>query len=129
MPNYSQNDYKKMLQNEQISSKILETLLKAREEKIIDFKLIDIREIYEYTDASIKGTDILLPTSAMHLHMNLLEEQKNEHIILYCRTGNRTGHVMMILKRMGFAKISHLTYGIMDYRGEILRGAPLPNKL
>jgi len=128
MPDYSQNDYKKMLQNEQISSKILETLLKAREEKIIDFKLIDIREIYEYTDASIKGTDILLPTSIMHLHINILKKQ-NSHIILYCRTGNRTGHIMMILKKMGFAKISHLTYGITDYKGEILRGAPIPNKL
>lgn len=129
MSKYSQNDYQKMLQNDQISSQMLEALLKAREEKTINFKLVDIREVYEYTDASIKGTDILLPTSAMHLHMNLLEAQKNNHIILYCRTGNRTGHVMMILKRMGFDKISHLTYGIMDYRGEILRGAPLPNKL
>ncbi len=126
---YTAKDYQKMLQNPQISSEVLETLLKAREKGEIDFKLVDIREVYEYTDASIKGTDMLLPTSVIHLHMDKLEELKDKNVILYCRTGNRTGHVLMILQRMGFDKISHLTHGILSYRGDILRGAPIPNKL
>ncbi len=129
MKDYSKQDLENMLKNINISSQELETLLKARERKEIDFKLVDIREIYEYTDASIKGTDLLLPTSVIHLHMDELEKLKNEPVILYCRTGNRTGHVLMILRRMGFDKVSHLANGILSYRGEILQNAPIPNKL
>ncbi len=126
---YTKEDYQKMLQNPQISSEVLKELLKAREKNEADFKLVDIREVYEYTQASIKGTDMLLPTSVLHLHMDKLQEMKNEHVILYCRTGNRTGHILMILQKMGFDKISHLTYGILSYDGEIIRQAPIPNKL
>ncbi len=129
MENYTKEDLEKILKNMNLSSDELEILLKAREKGIISFKLVDIREVYEYSEASIKGTDLLLPTSVIHLHMDKLESLKNEPVVLYCRTGNRTGHVLMILKRMGFDKISHLANGILSYRGEILRDAPIPNKL
>ncbi|NPA82769.1 MAG: rhodanese-like domain-containing protein [Epsilonproteobacteria bacterium] len=129
MSNYTKEDLQNMLNNSEISSQALETLLKARENGDIDFKLVDIREVYEYTDASIKGTDLLLPTSVIHLHMDKLEALKNTPTILYCRTGNRTGHVLSILKKMGFDKMSHLSQGILSYRGEIVRDAAIPNKL
>jgi len=110
----------------ELSDSDLKTLLTCRENHEIDFTLVDIREMFEYSDLSIKGTDLLLPTSNMHLHMDKIESIKDSVIVLYCRTGSRTGQMLNILKRMGFEKISHLSDGIMQFSGEKLKNAPLP---
>ncbi|WP_458701527.1 rhodanese-like domain-containing protein [Sulfurospirillum sp. 1307] len=112
-----------------ISDEVLQNLLTCRDNNEIDFSLIDIREVFEYTDLSIKGTDLLLPTSMIHMHMDKLEKLRDKLIVLYCRTGNRTGQMLHILDRMGFTKIAHLSDGIVRYSGEKLKNAPLPNKL
>ena len=106
----------------------LKNLLTCRDNNEVDFKLIDIRELMEYSQLSIQDTDLLLPTSTIHMHMDKLEKLKDSFIILYCRTGNRTGQMLHILKRMGFTKIAHLSDGIVQFSGETLRNAPLPNK-
>jgi rhodanese-related sulfurtransferase len=112
----------------QLSDTELKELLTCKENGEVDFKLIDIREMFEYSDLSIKGTDMLFPTSTMHMHMDELEKIKDSFIILYCRTGSRTGQMLNILKRMGFTKIAHLSDGIVQFSGEKLKNAPLPNQ-
>jgi rhodanese-related sulfurtransferase len=111
----------------EISDKELKNLLTCKENGEIDFTLIDIREMFEYSDLSINGTDLLLPTSTIHTKMNILEDIKDNFIILYCRTGNRTGHMLNILQRMGFKKIAHLSDGIVQFSGDTSKNAPLPN--
>ena len=112
----------------QMQSNDLERLLNYRQEDKIDFKLIDIREIYEYSDQSIDGTDLLYPTTLFHKYIDDLNAIKDENIILYCRTGNRTEQVLRILKTMGFVNIAHLTLGIISYRGKTSKNAKLPQK-
>ena len=114
--------------NGQISDFELKSLLTCRTNGEIKFELVDIREMFEYSDLSIKGTDLLLPTSTIHLHMDKLEEMKDSFIILYCRTGNRTRQMLNILTRMGFKKIAHLNKGIVQYSGEKLKNALIPEK-
>ena len=111
----------------EISDKELKNLLTCRENGEVDFTLIDIREMFEYSDLSIDGTDLLLPTSILHTKMDELEKIKESFIILYCRTGNRTGHMLGILQRMGFKKIAHLSDGIVQFSGKTSKNAPLPN--
>lgn len=112
------------------SSADLEALLAMRANHEINFWLIDIREEMEYLDKSIVGTDYLFPTTLLHIHIKTLEKLKEDPIILYCRTGNRTGQVLGILKfQMGFTKIAHLTDGIVAYRGGKSSNAKIPNKL
>ena len=106
----------------------LQDLLRYRKNGEFDFKLIDIREIYEYSDMSIEGTDLLYPTTLFHKYIDDLNKIKDDYIILYCRTGNRTGQVLRILNRMGFDKIAHLTQGIVAYSGKTSKNAKLPNK-
>jgi len=106
----------------------LQDLLRYRKNGEFDFKLIDIREIYEYSDMSIEGTDLLYPTTLFHKYIDDLNKIKDDYIILYCRTGNRTGQVLKILNRMGFDKIAHLTQGIVAYSGKTSKNAKLPNK-
>ncbi len=123
---YTKEELEKMLQNQEMSSQELQTLLKAREEGKIDFVLMDVREVFEFTDRSIKGTDILLPTSEMNQKLHVFDELKEKPVVLYCRTGSRTGQVMYILRNMGYTNIVHLSNGIMGYFGETEHNAPLP---
>ena len=118
----------KVFSSGQIESEELEKLLNYRQEGKIDFKLIDIREMYEYSDRSIDGTDLLYPTTLFHKYIDDLNAIKDENIILYCRTGNRTGQVLRILKTMGFKNIAHLTYGIVSYQGKTSKNAKIPEK-
>jgi len=116
-------------QSSDLTSAELELLLDSRAKHKIDFTLIDIREIFEYTSVSIKGTDLLLPTSNIHVCMDQLNALKGHFLVLYCRTGNRTFQMLNILKRMGFNNIAHLTRGIVEFGGEKLKNAPLPKNI
>ena len=113
----------------EISAEELQFLLACRAKGKAEFLLIDIREIIEYSALCIKGTDMLLPTSTIHLAMDELTKSKNNLIILYCYSSSRTFQMVHILKRMGFTKIAHLDGGIMEYRGEKLKNAPLPQNI
>lgn len=124
-----QQVYDECLKTHEVNDKQLQQLLTCKENGQLDFLLIDIREMFEYTNLSIKGTDLLIPTSIIHTKLSLLEENKDKFIILYCRTGNRTSFTMFALKRMGFSKIAHLSDGIVSYTGETKKNAPLPNEL
>jgi rhodanese-related sulfurtransferase len=126
---YSKEELEKMLTNKQMSSEELEALLEARKKGEIDFKLVDIREVFEYNSSSIDNTDLLIPTSVIQQHIDKLEAIKDEPIILYCRTGNRTGQIMNALDGMGFTRVSHLSRGIIAYGGKTSHGASLPNEL
>lgn len=115
-------------QSSEINGEELQFLLSMRAKSKIDFLLIDIREMYEYTALSIKGTDFLLPTSTIHTSIDQLGKHKGKLMIFYCRTASRTFQMVHILKRMGFTNIAHLSQGIVQYRGEQLKNAPLPVK-
>ena len=110
-----------LLQKEQLDGDEVEALLEARELKMVDFKLIDVREPMEYEMGHIKGTDELLPTTKFYDWIEDLVKRK-EHIVLYCHTGSRSYQVQHILKAQGKSNVSNFTYGIITYPGEIVRG-------
>ncbi len=126
---YTNEELQAMLESKQMSSDALQALLKAREEGKVKFTLIDIREVYEFESASIDGTDLLIPTSVIQAHLDKLEALKDEPVVLYCRTGNRTGQVMAALERMGYEKVVHLSRGIISYTGATSHQAKIPNQL
>ena len=104
----------------------LVSLLEARDAKKIDFVLVDVRESYEYNELSIIGCDYLLPTSELQHQGNVYETLKTKNVVLYCRTGNRTGQVMAMLQQAGLEHVSHLAGGIVSYQGATQKSAALP---
>ena len=110
----------------EVSGEELHVMLNLRAQKRLDFVLIDIREMYEYSESSIKGTDILMPTSTIHQHMDELKKLANKLLIFYCHIGGRTTQMIFILRRMGFSNIAQLSGGIDAFHGEKLKNAPLP---
>ncbi len=118
----SKEEAELLVHKEQLDGDELDALLKARELKLVDFSLIDVREPMEFEMGHIKGTDELLPTSRFYDWLNKIQNRKNENIILYCHTGSRSYQVQQILKQQGFKSIGNLTYGIISFPGEIERG-------
>jgi len=110
----------------EVSGEALHVMLNLRAQKRLDFVLIDIREMYEYTHESIKGTDILMPTSTIHQQMDELKKLSGKLLIFYCHVGGRTTQMIFILRRMGFSNIAQLSSGIDAFHGEKLKNAPLP---
>ncbi len=118
----SEEEAQMLVHKEQLDGDELEALLEARELKMVNFTLIDVREPMEYEMAHIVGTDELLPTSQFYDWVNKIQHRKDENLIIYCHTGSRSYQVQMILKQQGFKSVGNLTYGIISYPGKIKQG-------
>lgn len=111
-----------LLAKDNICSKELEELLKAREEEKVEFLLVDVREQMEYDAGHIKGVDLLKPTSAFQQWAEQFFNEAGDKIIIFtCRTGARSGQVQNVFKSNGYEKVINHLGGIMSYRGEIER--------
>ena len=81
-----------------------------------DFQLIDVREEHEADIASIGGQ--LIPMG--EVMDNLDKISKNKKVVLYCRTGNRSGVVAQALeKQHGFTNVFNFQGGILAWADEI----------
>jgi rhodanese-related sulfurtransferase len=77
--------------------------------------IIDVREPDENTEFNIGGT--LIPLGNIQaMQLDDLEEFKNEELILYCRSGNRSGQACLILEMAGFTNVKNLTGGMLYWR-------------
>jgi ferredoxin-thioredoxin reductase catalytic subunit/rhodanese-related sulfurtransferase len=111
-----------LLSQEQLDGEELEALLEARELKMIDFTMLDVRELMEYKMGHITGTDALVPTSQFYSEIESHNDKKDEAVIVYCHTGSRSFQVQHAMKALGFKHISNLRYGIISFAGETKRG-------
>lgn len=94
--------------------------VKTRLDKGESLTLIDVREPHEHEDFNIGG--ILYPLGKIQSMMvDELEEYKNNEVILYCRSGNRSGQACMILDMLGFADTKNLVGGMMGWEGKFGR--------
>ncbi len=63
--------------------------------------LLDVRERIEYAEAHIAAQQILLPMSE-YLGRYAQELPKDQEILVYCRSGRRSGKVVKGLNELGF---------------------------
>jgi rhodanese-related sulfurtransferase len=77
--------------------------------------LLDVREPHENADFNIGGT--LLPLGQIRsMQVDEIEDWKNDEIVVYCRTGNRSGQACMFLETMGFTNTKNLTGGMVAWQ-------------
>lgn len=82
--------------------------------------LLDVREPHENADFNIGGT--LLPLGRVQMmDTDEIESWKDEEVIVYCRSGNRSGQAAMILETAGFSNVKNLTGGMMAWQDRIGR--------
>lgn len=81
-----------------------------------DFQLIDVREEHEVDIASIGGE--LIPMGDVMDNLDKIFRDKK--VIVYCRSGNRSGIITQALeKQHGFTNIFNLKGGILAWADEI----------
>ena len=81
--------------------------------------LVDVREPYENAEFNIGG--VLLPLGDIQaMAVDEIEDLKEEEVICYCRSGNRSGQACMILEMMGFTNTKNLTGGMLAWQERIV---------
>ena len=76
--------------------------------------LIDVREPYENADFNIGGKWSPLG-KIQSMQTEDIDDLKNEEVILYCRSGNRSGIAAMTLDSMGFTNTKNLSGGMLAW--------------
>jgi rhodanese-related sulfurtransferase len=84
----------------------------AKGEKL---NLVDVREASENHEFNIGGE--LIPLGKIQrMEVDQLEELKNQEVICYCRSGNRSGQACQILDMLGFANTKNLQGGMLAWK-------------
>ena len=78
--------------------------LKKRMDAGEKLNIVDVREPHEHQAFNIGGT--LIPLGKIQtMQVDELEALKNEELIVYCRSGNRSGQAKSILENKGFQNV------------------------
>ncbi|MCS7205321.1 MAG: rhodanese-like domain-containing protein [Leptospiraceae bacterium] len=87
-------------------SQNIDTNLKTEIQKLLQLGaiVIDVRTPEEYQVAHYKGS-LNIPYDVIETKINELSKYKDKPIILYCRSGRRSGIAKSILERHGFKKV------------------------
>ncbi len=93
------------------------TQLKERMDSNEKLNLIDVREPHEHEEFNIGGDNI--PMGTIPGKLNDLENLKNEEVILYCRSGNRSGNIKLFLTDNGFKNVRNLEGGMLAWKEKI----------
>jgi len=77
--------------------------------------LLDVREPEENAQFNIGGQ--LYPVGKIQrMETEGLENLKNEEVICYCRSGNRSMLAVLFLKQQGFENVKNLTGGMEAWK-------------
>jgi rhodanese-related sulfurtransferase len=80
----------------------------------ISLHLVDVRQPEEHADFNIGG--ILLPLGQVQvMAIDDIEHLRNEEVICYCRSGQRSMQAAMLLESMGFTNVKNLVGGMLGW--------------
>jgi len=80
--------------------------------------LVDVREPAENAEFNIGG--ILIPLGKIQtMQVDDIEDLKNEEVVVYCRSGNRSGQAAFFLESLGFKNIKNLSGGMLAWQEKI----------
>jgi rhodanese-related sulfurtransferase len=77
--------------------------------------LLDVREMNELNEGMINDA-LHIPLSNLQGRLTELDKYKNDSVLVYCRSGNRSGSVCRTLTGRGFEKVYNLAGGIMAWQ-------------
>jgi rhodanese-related sulfurtransferase len=74
-----------------------------------DLQLIDVRTAAEYADGHVAKAKLI---PLQELESRVGEIDKSKPILLYCRSGHRSGNALKILQGKGYTQAKHMEGGI-----------------
>ncbi len=90
--------------------------LKERLDNQEEVFIIDVREPHEHEEYNIGGT--LIPLGQLPSSLESIEDHKEDEIVVYCRSGNRSGAAKNFLVQAGFTKVRNLLGGMLEWQEE-----------
>jgi rhodanese-related sulfurtransferase len=78
------------------------------------FVLIDVREPHEHEAFNVGGS--LIPLGSLANRLGELEDNKEDEVIVYCRSGQRSGVAKELMQRSGFKNVRNLLGGMLDWQ-------------
>jgi rhodanese-related sulfurtransferase len=91
--------------------------LKARMAAGEQLHLLDVREPSERAEYNIGGAFIPLG-QIRNMDVDDIEDWKDSEVIVYCRSGNRSGQACMILEQIGFTNVNNLSGGMLEWQAK-----------
>ncbi|MBX3239686.1 MAG: rhodanese-like domain-containing protein [Chitinophagaceae bacterium] len=89
--------------------------LKERIDRGEKINLLDVREPHENAEFNIGG--VLIPVGDIRaLQTEQIEALKDQEIVVYCRSGNRSGQACLVLESAGFLNVKNLAGGMLAWR-------------
>lgn len=80
-----------------------------------NLNLLDVREPMEHDAFNIGG--ILLPLGDIRVgDTATIDHLKDQEIIIYCRSGNRSGQACMVLESLGFTNVINVSGGMLAWQ-------------
>ncbi len=92
--------------------------LKVRMDAGETLNLIDVREDHENAEFNIGGTHFRL-RRIQDMAIEDIEHLKNQEVICYCRSGQRSTMACLMLEHMGFTDTWNLVGGMVDWQEKI----------
>lgn len=82
-------------------------------EDLNNYKIIDVREPYEYNAGHLKNS-INIPLSSLYKNYKNIERQKL--VLLVCRSGHRSFNALSFLKDQGLNNFVNLKGGVIAWQ-------------
>jgi adenylyltransferase/sulfurtransferase len=95
--------------------------LKAKLDRGESFRLIDVREPYEWDICRIPGAK-LIPLGQLPARLSELDSA--DEIVLQCKSGMRSARALKLLQEAGFGKLANLEGGIVAWAEQIDASVP-----
>lgn len=89
--------------------------LKSRMSSGENLVLLDVRRPEERDDDHISGDTLFIPLHELQSRTGELEQFRGSEIIIYCRSGNRSGQACQFLNQQGFTTVN-LAGGMLKWR-------------
>lgn len=82
-----------------------------------NFKIVDVRTPSEYRSGLIDGA-INIDYNSSNFKDALKDLSKSNKYLIYCRSGNRSGSALTIMKDMGFLEVYNMSGGIIYWNAK-----------
>jgi rhodanese-related sulfurtransferase len=89
--------------------------LKARLDAGEQVNLLDVREDHERSEFNIGGVHLRLAL-VQGMQFDDIEDWKDEEVVVYCRSGNRSQIAGFIMESAGFSRVVNLAGGMLDWQ-------------
>ncbi|MEO8721746.1 MAG: rhodanese-like domain-containing protein [Ginsengibacter sp.] len=94
--------------------------LKSRMDNGEKLNLLDVRQPEETAEFNIGG--IAFPLGKIQsMQTEEIENLRDEEVICYCRSGNRSGMAALVLEQLGFKNVKNLTGGMLAWKEMIAK--------